>query len=82
MKGFKALKEKNLEDKNLKILRESVLSIYGEDIFNAPENVLRKTEEGLERITEEEEEIKLFLEAMENEKVKVFLKEQTADESE
>ena len=73
LKLLKALKEKNLEDENLENFRQTVLSIYGFDVLNTPEDVLRKNEERLEGFTEEEK-IKFFLEAMEDEKYKVFLK--------
>ena len=73
LKGLKELKEKNLEDENLKKLSQNLLLFYGIDIFNVPEDVLRETEEELEGLTEEEK-IKLFLEALENEKIKVYLK--------
>ena len=61
LKGLKALKEKNLEDENLKFLRESILLIYGFDIFNVREDFLKILEEnGFERLTKEEK-IKLAL---------------------
>ena len=70
LKLLKALKEKNLEDENLENFRKTVLSIYGFDVLNTPEDVLRKNEERLEGFTEEEK-IKFFLEAMEDEKYSV-----------
>ena len=48
LKALKALKEKNMEDENLKKLRQNVLLIYGKDILNAPEINLRKYEEIIE----------------------------------